>query len=481
MFKKLLFASAFFLGTALTVNSQIVINEIMYNEPGVDQAEFVELVNTTASPFSLNGYSLSDNSTSVTFSNKVIPANGYFVVTLDSAAYRNSYGFNADTVWTASLVNSSEAIVLKNPNNVTIDSVTYDDGAPWPTEGDGLGQSIQLCDATTDNLVGANWGISFAVSGTTAAGSSLYSTPGAANACSTPPAKVYTSVTIADVNGEDGVTGIADSLGGSYALSGIVQCIDFDGNAGYSFFLSNSNGEGINVFSFTDVGTYTMPTAGDSILVKGDLGQFNGLTQIVPDSITVETTGNATLSPVVVTALSEATESKYVTLENVHIVDTSAWTNSGSGFNVLVTDGGSDTALVRIDADGNIYGTPVPAGTFNVSGFGGQFDNSNPFDDGYQLLPCSLNDIVPVTTSINTVNELVVGVYPNPANRVVTVSSTTSLGSVIVLNTVGQVVYNNTTTNNIMRLDVSSFVNGNYIIRVANANGSTTKQLVVIK
>jgi PKD repeat protein len=72
-------------------------------------------------------------------------------------------------------------------------------------------------------------------------------------------------------------------------------------------------------------------------------------------------------------------------------VDEAQWTNVSPGFNVEVTDG-QETWEVRIDEDTDIFGTSAPQGHFSVAGIGGQFDSSEPYDSGYQLLPRYLND-----------------------------------------------------------------------------------------
>jgi len=43
----------------------------------------------------------------------------------------------------------------------------------------------------------------------------------------------------------------------------------------------------------------------------------------------------------------------------------------------------------------DLYSRGYPQGTFSVTGIGGQFDTSAPFDEGYQLLPRYIADISP--------------------------------------------------------------------------------------
>ena len=200
---------------------------------------------------------------------------------------------------------------------------------------------------------------------------------------------------IGDVTTSD-LAGIADSLNVDCQLRGVIHSIDFDGNAGYSFYMSDATG-GINVFSFSDVSGYTSPAIGDSIKVGGTIAQFNGLTEIIPDSIVLYTSGNSLPAPMNVFAMDESTEGEYVRLNGFRVVDPSQWPASGSA-NVSITNG-TDTVTMRIDSDTDIDGSPVPVGSFNVVGAGAQFDNSNPYTEGYQIFPSSLASIQMVAAS----------------------------------------------------------------------------------
>ena len=194
---------------------------------------------------------------------------------------------------------------------------------------------------------------------------------------------------ISDVNTEDPVTGIADSLNLECELRGIVHGLNTYPD-GFQFTLIDETG-GINVFNgSTDFG-YSV-VEGDSVHVRGLIDQFEGLTQIVADTLELHGTGYDLMEPLVVTELNEDTESQLVTLRCVSLVDTSQWVNSGVGFNVEVSDG---TAVyeMRIDADVNVFGTEAPLGSFTVTGIGGQFDSSEPLNEGYQMLPRYLEDL----------------------------------------------------------------------------------------
>ena len=202
--------------------------------------------------------------------------------------------------------------------------------------------------------------------------------------------------TIALVTGDSDMNGEADSVGVVCSLSGTVHGIDMDGNNGISFTIIDDAGDGINVFNFNDVSNYVV-VEGDNITVEGEVSSFNGLAQTFADSIILNSSGNALSTVLDVADLDETTESQLVRLVGVSLVDPTQWDGAGSN-NIDVTDGTS-TWTVRIDSDvADVNALPPPAGTFNITGLGGQFDNSDPYTEGYQLLPRYAADVEVMTT-----------------------------------------------------------------------------------
>jgi predicted extracellular nuclease len=133
----------------------------------------------------------------------------------------------------------------------------------------------------------------------------------------TPPSTPFYN--IADINNVD-ANGVADSLGVECFTQGLVMGVDLNSGSGYSFTLWD--GEGIGVFNFSDVNGYTVQE-GDSIIIKGEVDQFNGLTQLGSiDSISVVNTGNPLPSPTVITSLDESTESESFVLITLKLLQT---------------------------------------------------------------------------------------------------------------------------------------------------------------
>lgn len=202
-----------------------------------------------------------------------------------------------------------------------------------------------------------------------------------------PTIPVYDIATVTTVDG----AGEADSLNVTCQLTGVVYGINFRASStGISFTLIDGTG-GIGCFSNPNTFGYTV-AEGDSIVVTGDIGAFSGLTQIYLDTIIFISGGHTLKNPTIITTLDESTESDLVRFDSVAIVNPSQWTGTGSGFTVDVTDG-TNIFEMRIDNDVDLYSMPVPTYSFRLTGIGGQFDSSTPFDEGYQILPRRATDL----------------------------------------------------------------------------------------
>ncbi len=148
------------LSNDLPTVSNIVITELMYNgaETGIDTSEFIELYNNNASAVDLIGCSLSP--VTYTFpTSTVIAPGGYVIVCSNLNAFNNRYpGVTAPKFqYSGSMSNAGATVKLLNAFSQTVDSVTYDDVAPWPVSAAGLGTSLVLCSPNTNNASVSNW------------------------------------------------------------------------------------------------------------------------------------------------------------------------------------------------------------------------------------------------------------------------------------------------------------------------------------
>ncbi|MEM8584797.1 MAG: lamin tail domain-containing protein [Bacteroidota bacterium] len=171
-------------------DESVVITEIMYNPPesNLDSLEFIELYNPNTVAVDLTGWTMSDGFDLDFPAGTTIPAEGFLILCVNEAAFVNTLGYSGATLqWTeGALNNGGETVAISNDNGVVVSSVTYDDMVPWPTEPDGDGPSLQVCDPTMDLNNPANWAASATGTGVVINGSEVFANPGALPACPAP-------------------------------------------------------------------------------------------------------------------------------------------------------------------------------------------------------------------------------------------------------------------------------------------------------
>lgn len=196
--------------------------------------------------------------------------------------------------------------------------------------------------------------------------------------------KFIPTYNVNEINSTD-VNGVADSAGVYCRLEGVVFGVNLR-TSGLQFFFNDNTG-GIQVFNgASDLG-YSV-SHGDSVRIVGAVSQFNGQLQISPDSIV--SFGAAEKLPEIkteLTSISEAQEGDVVQINCIFINNEGDWTTGdGNGFNVGMYSADGDFAFdVRIDDQVELFNENVPYFTFNIIGVVGQYDNSEPYTEGYQL------------------------------------------------------------------------------------------------
>lgn len=173
--------SAFNLKAVFGVDSsytepKIVFNEINYNSSlSFNTEDWIELYNNSDRDIDISGWIFkdSDDLHIYTFPNgTVIKENDYLVLCIDTTLFKTFYpdvkNFIGNTGF--GLSGSGELIRLYNNEMKMMDSLVYDDNAPWPSEPDGNGHTLSLKNPDLDNSLGENWAASIG-----------YGTPGRIN------------------------------------------------------------------------------------------------------------------------------------------------------------------------------------------------------------------------------------------------------------------------------------------------------------
>src|SRR5262245_24361971 len=198
-----------------------------------------------------------------------------------------------------------------------------------------------------------------------------------------------------------------------FDVSGIVTSPDsVYSKVNTQVFIQDNSG-GISLFLAGGIGAGFHFNLGDSVAIRGQVTQFNGLTELTNlSNYSLISTGNFATDPLVLTcnqvnntlfvstpdSFPEYNEGRLIRINNVTRVGGAAWptTCAGANSNIMISDGTATTALF-IDLDSEVCGSPDPSGPFDVIGILSQFDNSAPYSTGYQIVPRYKSDIIPRT------------------------------------------------------------------------------------
>ncbi|HSG98015.1 MAG TPA: ExeM/NucH family extracellular endonuclease, partial [Woeseiaceae bacterium] len=283
-----------------TTVPMLVINEIDYDQPSTDTAEFVEILNAGATTADLAGWTLQLVNGSVGTVYAIIDLSGlsiapgdYFVVCGNSATVANcDFDVTPDT----DLVqNGSPDAVALLYDGAVMDAVSYEgDTIPPFTEGSGAGLedspagtgSISRCPDGTDTNQN-NVDLVFTTN----------ITPGAENVC---PSGAL-AVKIHEVQGNGAVSPL---VGSTVRIEGIVVG-DFQDGVGSNgdlngFYVQEEDAdadgdpltsEGIFIFNGSSPSVDVL--VGDLVAVEGVVSEFFGLTEITSfNGVTVISSGN---------------------------------------------------------------------------------------------------------------------------------------------------------------------------------------------
>jgi len=147
----------------------IVINEIHYHpssSQGIEEMyEFLEIYNAGSDTIDISGYSFSDGIDFTFPDNTLIDPEEYIVVAYNSFTYEGQ-GYQVFKWTSGRLNNGGENLTLIDKYGNVVDSVSYGDSSPWPSECDGDGSSLSLLNPSLDNSQPESWKASLIFGGT---------------------------------------------------------------------------------------------------------------------------------------------------------------------------------------------------------------------------------------------------------------------------------------------------------------------------
>ena len=279
-------------------HAQLVINEIDYDQPGTDAAEFIELAHTGSTPVDLAGWRLElingANGGAAVYNTLDLSAAGtlaggdYLVVCGNSATVDDC---DLDVTPDTNLVQNGapDAVALRDGEGALIDRVSYEGDVPGVTEGTGVTPG----DNNTDNVRSLS---RFPDGSDTDQNNTDFSlrcaTPGAANGAATEGCGV-----IVPPFGTCGAPAtLISAVQGSGAASPLVDTVvtveavvvgDFQGSDALGGFFLQEDDDQVDADPATSEGLFvfnddtdTAVTAGQRVRVQGRVEEAFGLTRL---------------------------------------------------------------------------------------------------------------------------------------------------------------------------------------------------------
>ena len=145
----------------------------------------------------------------------------------------------------------------------------------------------------------------------------------------------------------------------------------------------------------------------------------------------------------------------------------------------IMTEGYGQIAAIWIEGIGNREGLFFPYHT-NTGDFWG---NTRCYTYNEELLYSNyINTIHDCTTPLMGIEDIkednLITLYPNPTKNELKISSENIINSIEIFNSLGQRVYQEKINSNTKTIDISSFVNGVYILGAITDNGVIRKKVI---
>ena len=154
-------AFVFMKGTAYSpVPGDIVLNELMVDPHAVSDAdgEYIELYNNTQNDIDIQGWVLEDHGVDfhvIENGGPLVIGPGQYVVLARNADPGQNGGFTADYEYTGFVLqNTTDEVVLTNPQGMAVDSLVYSGDLGFPLV---VGSSIELRNQLWENTMGVTW------------------------------------------------------------------------------------------------------------------------------------------------------------------------------------------------------------------------------------------------------------------------------------------------------------------------------------
>ena len=151
--------------SSIGINYGVVINEINYRSSDqFNPEDWVELHNPTNKTISMGLWIFKDDNNNVfTFPEDILLQSGHYLVLCknpDTFSQLFPNVLNVIGGFGFGLSGGGELLRLFDSNEQLVDKVEYNDIAPWPTEPDGTGPTLELINPSLENDMASNWAAS---------------------------------------------------------------------------------------------------------------------------------------------------------------------------------------------------------------------------------------------------------------------------------------------------------------------------------
>lgn len=147
------------------INYGVVINEINYRSSDqFNPEDWLELHNLTNETISIGLWIFKDDNNNVfTFPEDILLQSGHYLVLCKNTDTFSQFFpgvLNVIGDFGFGLSGGGELLRLFDSNEQLVDKVEYNDIAPWPTEPDGTGPTLELINPSLENDMASNWAAS---------------------------------------------------------------------------------------------------------------------------------------------------------------------------------------------------------------------------------------------------------------------------------------------------------------------------------
>jgi len=163
----------------VSINYGVVINEINYRSSDLFNPEdWLELHNPTNETIAMGLWIFKDDNNNVfTFPEDILLQSGHYLVLCKNTDTFSQFFPDVSNVigdFGFGLSGGGELLRLFDSNEQLVDKVEYNDIAPWPTEPDGTGPTLELINPSLENDMASNWAASNSNNGTPGEINSVY-------------------------------------------------------------------------------------------------------------------------------------------------------------------------------------------------------------------------------------------------------------------------------------------------------------------